>query len=144
MFTRNMPESKRVMHATFEKDKLDPNHMLLQVDFTMAYSYEDQNKIQDALWSCRSVNLFTGANYNAEGKEEPFLIVTNLSDKGKNSVCTFMLKIVDEMTFKDERELIVYSDGPSSEFKNQFIPGKLLFILSQHLNLPVSWKYFAT
>ena len=144
MFTRNMPESKRVMHATFEKDKLDPNHMLLQVDFTMAYSYEDQNKIQDALWSRRSVNLFTGANYNAEGKEEPFLIVTNLSDKGKNSVCTFMLKIVDEMTFKDEKELIVYSDGPSSEFKNQFIPGKLLFILSQHLNLPVSWKYFAT
>ena len=144
MFTRNMPESKRVMHATFEKDKLDPNHMLLQVDFTMAYSYEDQNKIQYALWSRRSVNLFTGANYNAEGKEEPFLIVTNLSDKGKNSVCTFMLKIVDEMTFKDEKELIVYSDGPSSEFKNQFIPGKLLFILSQHLNLPVSWKYFAT
>ena len=144
MFTRNMPESKRVMHATFEKDKLDPNHMSLQVDFTMAYSYENQNKIQYALWSRRSVNLFTGANYNAEGKEEPFLIVTNLSDKGKNSVCTFMLKIVDEMTFKDERELIVYSDGPSSEFKNQFIPGKLLFILSQHLNLPVSWKYFAT
>ena len=144
MFTRNMPESKRVMHATFEKDKLDPNHMLLQVDFTMAYSYEDQNKIQYALWSRRSVNLFTGANYNAEGKEEPFLIVTNLSDKGKNSVCTFMLKIVDEMTFKDEKELMVYSDGPSSEFKNQFIPGKLLFILSQHLNLPVSWKYFAT
>ena len=144
MFTRNMPESKRVMHATFEKDKLDTNRMLLQVDFTMAYSYEDQNKIQYALWSRRSVNLFTGANYNAEGKEEPFLIVTNLSDKGKNSVCTFMLKIVDEMTFKDEKELMVYSDGPSSEFKNQFIPGKLLFILSQHLNLPVSWKYFAT
>ena len=43
-----------------------------------------------------------------------------------------MLKVVDEMTLKDERELIVYSDGPSSEFKNQFITGKPL---SQHLNL---------
>ena len=60
-----------------------------------------------------------------------------------NSVSIFMLKLVDEITFKDEKELIVYSDGASSEFKNQFITGKLLYLLSQHLNLPVSWTYFA-
>ena len=74
------------------------------------------------------MNYFTAATCNAEGKEETFLIVTNSSDKWKNSVCTFMFKLVDEMTFKDARELIVYSDGPSSEFKNQFITGKLLYI----------------
>ena len=108
----------------------------------MAYSCEYQNEIQSALWSHRSVNLLTAAIYNAEGKEESFLIVTNSSDKGKNSVCTFILKLTDEiMTFKGKGELIVYSDGPSSVFKNQFITGKLLYLLSQHLNLPVSWKY---
>ena len=63
----------------------------------------------------------------------PFLIVTNSPDKGKNSVCTFMLKFNDEITC-----------GPSSEFKNQFLTGKLPYLLSQHLNLPVFWKYFAT
>ena len=42
------------------------------------------------------------------------------------------------------KELIVYWDKPSREFKNQFIAGKLLYSLSQHLNPPVSWKYFAT
>ena len=87
----------------------------------MAYSCEYQNENQSALWSCRSVNLFTAATYNAEGKEESFLIVTNSSDKGKNSLCTFILKLVDEITFKDEKEMIAYSDGPSSEFKNQLI-----------------------
>ena len=52
---------KEVMHATFEKDKLDPNCMFLQVDFVMAYSYKYQNEIQTSLWSCISLNLFTAA-----------------------------------------------------------------------------------
>ena len=30
------------------------------------------------------------------------------------------------------------------KFKNQFITGRLLYLLSQHLNLPVSWNYFST
>ena len=55
-----------------------------------------------------------------------------------------MLNVSSEHSSKYERKLIVNSDGPSSEFKNQFITGKLLCLLSQHLNLPVSWKYFAT
>ena len=54
-------------------------------------------------------------------ERKSLLIVTNCSDKGKKSVCTFMLKLNDEMTFKDEKELIAYSDGPSSELKNQLI-----------------------
>ena len=75
--------------------------MLLQVDFAMAYTCKYQNEIQSYLWSHRSVNLFTAPTYNADGKEESFLIVTNSSDKGKNSAYTFMLKLVDEITFKD-------------------------------------------
>ena len=125
------------MYATFERDKLDPNWMLLQVGFAMAYSSECQNEYQSGR---RSVNVFTDTNYNADGKEESFLIVINSPDKGKNSVCTFMLKLVDEIAFKDQKKLIVYSDGQSSEFKNQFITGKLLYLLSQHRKLPVSWK----
>ena len=42
---------QRMMHLTFEKGKLDPNCMILQVDFAMTYSCEYQNEIQCALWS---------------------------------------------------------------------------------------------
>ena len=108
---------KRVMHGSFEKVTLDPNCKLLQVDFAMAYNCKYQYKIQSALWSCRSVNLFTCATYNAEGKEESFLMVTTSSHKGKNSVCTFMPKLADEITFKDKRELIVYSDESIHNWK---------------------------
>ena len=67
-------------------------------------------------WSLPSghIDLFPAATYNAEEKEKSFLIVTNSSDNGKNSVCTFMHKLIDEMA------LIVYSNRPS-EFKNQFM-----------------------
>ena len=40
------------------------------------------------------------ATYNADGKEESFLIVTNSPDKEKNSVCTFILKLIDESLLK--------------------------------------------
>ena len=40
---------KRMMYATFERDKLDPNCMLLQVGFAMAYSSECQNEYQPCL-----------------------------------------------------------------------------------------------
>ena len=102
-------QAKSMMYATFEKDKLDPNCMLMQVDFARACSCKYQNDIQFALWSHRSANLFTAATYNAEGKEESFLILTNSSGKAKNSVHAFMFKLIDEMTVKGERELIVYS-----------------------------------
>lgn len=57
------------MYATFKKGKLEPNCKLLQVDSAMAYNCEYQNEIQSALWSCRSVNIFRTATYNAEEKE---------------------------------------------------------------------------
>ena len=54
------------------------------------------------------------------------------------------MQLVDEIKFQPGEELIVYSDGPSSEFKNKFITGKLLFLLSDKLKRNAQWKYFAT
>ena len=54
------------------------------------------------------------------------------------------MQLVDEIKFQPGEKLIVYSDGPSSEFKNKFITGKLPFLLSHKLKRNVQWKYFAT
>ena len=81
----------------FSERQLDPNCMLLQVDFAMVNSCEYQNEIQVALWLGRYINVFTAATYNAERK-------------------AFMLEVVDELTFKDKRDFTVYSDGPSKQF----------------------------
>ena len=46
------------------------------------------------------MNLYIDASYNAEGKEETFLIAATSLIKGK-SVCTFVLELDDVITFKD-------------------------------------------
>ena len=110
----------------------------------MAYSCEYQNEVQSALWSCQTVTLFTAATYDTNGKEKSFLIVTDLQDNGKNSVFTFTVQLVVEIKFQRGEKLIAYSDQPSSGFKNKFITGKVLFLLSDKSKRNVQWKYFAT
>ena len=41
-------------------------------------------------------------------------------------------------------EVIIWSDGPSAEFKNQFVTGKLLHELMMVFEKPYTWKYFET
>ncbi|XP_071839631.1 uncharacterized protein [Apostichopus japonicus] len=135
---------KRIMSHSFERDKADPRFYVLQIDFAMAYSCEYQNEIQSALWSRQSVNLFTAAVYDPSGQCSSHLIVTDSSDKGKDSVFTFVGALVEDLQLSAEEELIIYSDGPSSEFKNKYITGKFLSLLSEDLNRPITWKYFAT
>ena len=59
-------------------------------------------------------------------------------------VFTFIMQLVDEIKFHTAKELIVYSDGPTSEFKKKFITRKLLFLLSNKLKRNVQGKYIAT
>ena len=68
---------KRVQSNAFEFDKKDKDLSLLHFDFAMAYSCAYQNEIQSALWSRRSVNLFTAIFYNGKEKPTPYLVVTN-------------------------------------------------------------------
>ena len=96
---------------------------------------------------CGNVDLWTFLQLlptmQREKKSLFSLLLTRLI-KGKTVFILLCLNLLMKWLFKDERELTVYSDGPSREFKNQFITVKLLYLLSQHLNLQVCWKYFAT
>ena len=59
-------------------------------------------------------------------------------------VYCFLDKILEDETISSsDKELIIWSDGPSSEFKNQFM-ARLVHILAERLGRKVTWKYFAT
>ena len=51
--------------------------------------------------------------------------------------------MTDYIQFEKGDMLIIYTDGPSSEFKNRYIV-KLVSMLSKKFQCKVSWKYFAT
>lgn len=145
-----MQEHVRVKHIqsrAFEICKEEKT--VIQMDFAMAYSCDYKNEVQSALWSRASVTLFTCAIFQ-DGKCESHLIVSDTTDKGKDTVYTFVRHLVGEVisnissTSTSQIPLIViFTDGPSSELKNRFIV-KTLHQLAMDFETPFEWQYFAT
>lgn len=136
---------KRIQSAAFEMDK--SRFRVLQVDFAMAYSCEYQNEVQSALWSRASIQLFTAAYFN-EDKCKTYLICSDSNDKGKDTIYAYLellwnLIIENEETEGVTRPCVIYSDGPSCEFKNKYM-AKVLHLLSNKYGGEWYWKFFAT
>jgi len=137
---------KRVQSEAFNFDKADPETSVLQCDFAMAYSCEYQAEVQSALWDRESINLFTAAFYHGNEACKSYLIVTDSQDKGKDAVNTYLKELIRREEQNLKQKLVIFTDGPSAEFKNRFMV-KLLVDLSQLLAntcKKVEWKYFAT
>ena len=71
------------------------------------------------------------------------LIVSESRDKGKDTVAVFIDFLYNHFGATDAMEDIIWSDGPTSEFKNKYMV-KFLQSLSQKYNQQFSWKYVAT
>lgn len=136
---------KRIQANEFQKDKLNENVRILQIDFAMSFGCEYQNEIQSALWSRTSVLLFTAASFY-KGKCQTYLICSDSSSKDKDTVLVF-LNVLFDLLNKENEDLpsaeIIWSDGPASEFKNRYMV-KLTTMLSEKYKTPFFWKYFAT
>ena len=135
---------KRIQSDAFEM--LKETNRILQIDFAMAYSCEYQDEIQSALWSRASVTLFTAAVFYKR-TTKTYLICSDTKDKGKDTIYAFINKLYEhipqDVPTSDDAGDIIFSDGPSSEFKNKFTM-KILYDLSQKFQKDFSWKFFAT
>ena len=97
-----------------------------------------------ALWTRGSVNLFTCAVYHKlETKTLSF--GTDYKGKDKFSTGLFVETLYKEhiLPNDDIKEEIIWSDGPRSEFKNQYMR-YVIEILSHRYKKVFSWKYSAT
>ena len=139
--------TKRVMSNEFQKDITAENVLVLQVDFAQDYNTKDNAKeVQSAIYGRQNVAIFTAAIF-FQGKCTTFGVITD-SDKYKSTVRLCMLKILKEYISENDLaevdKFIIWSDGPSCEFKNKFCTGKLLFELGTLVKRVSWWKYFAT
>lgn len=135
---------KRIQAGEFKNDINDPTVRVIQIDYAMAYNCESQKEIQAALWSRGTVNLFTCAIYHKLAVKT-MIFCTNYKGKDKFSTGFILEKIYQEDVLPDAdvKTEIIWSDGPPSEFKNQFMR-YLLEKLAKCYNKSFSWKYFAT
>ena len=113
---------KRVQAMDFEKDKSSPETRVLQVDFAMNYSCSYQEEVQSALWSRKSITLFTAAIFR-KNTCSTMLICSDTTEKEKNAVRNFITAVYDEFDSSSQNNKniteIIWTDGPSSEFKNK-------------------------
>lgn len=133
---------KKIQESEFVQDKSIPGRRILQCDFAMAYECEFQNEIQSALWSRKSVTLFTVAAFlNSECST--YLVCSDTQKKDKDVVSAILIKIYVLINVENKFEEVIWSDGPSSEFKNKFMC-RFLVYLSKKYDRKFSWKYTAT
>ncbi|XP_071034011.1 uncharacterized protein [Parasteatoda tepidariorum] len=138
---------KRIQHAEFEKDKSNQKTRIMQVDFAMSFSCEYQNEVQSALWSRATVLLFTAAVFY-QNECKTFIICSDTTSKDKDTIFLCIQLLYNEVFANDTPENIpekevIWSDGPSSEFKNKYMV-KLLHLFTEKYKKDFIWKYFAT
>ena len=136
--------TKLIQAAEFQNDISDPTKRVLQIDFAPANQCELQNEITGALWTRGNVNLFTCAVYH---KIETKTLIFGTDYKGKDK---FSTRLFVETLYKehilpndDIKEEIIWSDGPRSELKNQYMR-YVIEILSNQYKKVFSWKCSAT
>ena len=133
-----------IQAVDFQNDTKDLIKRVLQIDYAEAYQCELQNEIMSALSTRGSVNLFIWTVYN-NFQTKILVFGTNYKGKNKFSSGLFIETLYKEHILPNEtvQEEIIWSDGPTSEFKNCYMQ-HLIQKLSAIYNKPFVWKFSAT
>ncbi len=137
----------------FFQDKvqhLKANQAVVQIDFAENYTCFQQDEIQAAHWSQDQVTLFPVVIWTKTGRNKTvcnsYAIVSDDHTHEKKSVAVFMdrvLSIFVKEKNPEVNEVHIFSDGPSSQFKNKYIV-RLLQTFQKNLGGRILWHYFAT
>lgn len=114
---------------------------LLQVDFAENFVCESQDEVQSAHWNQRQLSCFTSALYYNESFQSKVYVSNNLAHK-KETIVPYMYKLLIDLP-SSVKILKVWSDGPSSQFKNKYIAA-IIHELETIFDLKIIWNYFAT
>ena len=128
---------------------LSEKEAVVQVDFAENYTCKHQDEIQTAHWNQEQVTIFTVAVWiksSADGEKvcESHAIVSDETTHDKKAVAVFMFQVFEKFIkekHSDIKQVYVFSDGPSSQFKNKYIAN---FIHILNKIGPIQWNYFAT
>lgn len=114
---------------------------LLQVDFAENFVCVSQKEVQNAHWNQKQLSLFTSALYHNNEIHSKVFVSDNTTHT-KETIIPFMYKLLTDLP-KTVKVLKVWSDGPSSQFKNKFMAA-ILSQFEREFGLKIYWNFFAT
>ena len=131
------------------KKNLKPNELIISEDFSENYSLKHQNEIMSAHWSQEELSLFLCNSPLSERWKTSFqtllcFMFWRLSTWQKHHIF-YNSYIVNDLKSQGSSFYMVHywSDGPSSQFKNQFNFTNLKFHEKDH-GMPADWNFFTT
>lgn len=114
---------------------------VLQMDFAENFVCEAQDEVQTAHWNQRQLSLFTTAIYHC-GTFQSKVFVSNNLHHTKETIVPYLVKLLSNLP-SSVKILKIWSDGPSSQFKNRFIAAMIVH-LEAKFEIQIIWNYFAT
>jgi hypothetical protein len=137
---------KRQQASYFETVKLNvtDKYCLLQVDYSENFSVVQQNEIQSAHWAKKQLALFT-AHVWSQSANHSIVIVSDNPSHNKFTVTKCLEHVLThlQILIPSLVELVIYSDGSASQFKQRYL-FKNLTLLAKDFNILLSWHFFAT
>ena len=115
---------KQKQSKTYEdhKNMLMDNHdiAVLQVDYAESFPTLWQDEVQSAHWNKYQVTVFTSVVGCQDTSKSAVAVSDNLGHT-KDSVIVFIDKLISELIDSSVKVSQLWSNGPSSQFKNRFI-----------------------
>lgn len=115
------------------KDALGEGEIIISEDFSENYALKQQNEIMTVHWSNESLTLFCATVHFKEGGKKKFRHYVMVSDDlkhDKNSIWYYNGLIIEDVKERGicmDKMVNYWSDGPSSQFKNQYLFTNILF-----------------
>ena len=130
---------KRLQSKQYELDKelaslQDSDIAVLQMDFAENYACLVQDEIQSAHWNQNKVTLFTTVTW-LKGEVMSKVIVIDCMQHTKSPVMIFLDEILKNLP-STVKEVRIWTDGPSSLFKNNFIMEGVKMLSKKHGSKP--------
>lgn len=133
--TFSMFDRQRATSIAFESEAT------LQMDFAENYVCVCQDEVQSAHWNQKQISLFTTALHHNELVQSKIFVSDSLQHT-KETIVPYLVKLLERLP-ESVKILKIWSDGPSSQFKNKFIAA-VIPVLQEKFHIKIIWNYFAT
>lgn len=120
--------------------KTDDSAAVIQIDFAENYKCVFQDEAGNAHWNQSQVSIFTAAIWTSGGINS-YSVVADDPDHSKRTIVPYVDRLFEELP-KGIKTVHIWSDGPTSQFKNKFIATALLVLQRKH-KMTIYWNFFA-
>jgi hypothetical protein len=114
---------------------------MLQIDFAENYTTQWQDEVQSAHWCKTQVAIMTAVHWHGNDIKSA-VVVSDDTDHTKDSIVVFIDHLIKSLVSSDVKSLHLWSDGPSSQFKNRYMAA-VIPVLESKYSFKLTWNFFA-